>query len=64
MKTKLSSKFLERQLLCPDGRKQIEYCDTEIRGLYVLVTAKSPGIGTYYLRYKDESGKTCHKKST
>ncbi len=61
MKQKLSQKFIDKGLLCPDGRKQIEYCDTELPGLYVLVSSISPDIGTYYLRYK-VSGKTCHRK--
>jgi hypothetical protein len=47
---------------CPDGKSRIELCDTVIKGLYVEVRATSPGIGTYYLRYKDADGKTCHRK--
>ena len=62
MKIKLSQKIIDRDLRCPDGRKQIEYCDTELPGLYVLVSRINPGIGTYYLRYKNEAGKTCHRK--
>ena len=59
MKVKLTQKFVDRDLLCPEGRKQIEFCDT---GLYVLVSSTSPGIGTYYHRYKNKAGKTTHKK--
>jgi integrase len=33
-----------------------------VKGLYVAVTTASPDIGTYYLRYKDQDGKTCHQK--
>ena len=62
MKVKLSQKFVDRDLLCPAGKKQIEFCDTELPGLYVLVSSVSPGIGTYYLRYKNEAGTTKHKK--
>jgi integrase len=47
---------------CPDGKSRIELCDTVIKGLYVEVRATSPGIGTYYLRYKNDDGKTCHQK--
>lgn len=61
MKIKLNQKIIERDLLCPEDKKQIEYCDTELPGLYVLVSRISPGIGTYYLRYK-VAGKTKHKK--
>ena len=62
MKIKLNQKTIDRELLCPAGKKQIEFCDSELPGLYVLVSSVSPGIGTYYLRYKNDSGKTCHKK--
>lgn len=62
MKIKLTQKFVDRDLLCPEGgRKQIEFVDTELPGLYVLVSSVSPGVGTYYLRYKID-GKTTHKK--
>ncbi len=62
MKVKLNQKYIDKKLICPDGRKQIEFVDTELPGLYVLVSSVSPGIGTYYVRYKNEVGKTCHKK--
>ncbi|KXI27210.1 site-specific integrase [Paraglaciecola hydrolytica] len=47
---------------CPEDKSHIELCDTAVKGLYVEVRATSPGIGTYYLRYKDAAGKTCHQK--
>lgn len=47
---------------CPVGKARIELCDTVVKGLYVEVRATSPGIGTYYLRYKNDDGKTCHQK--
>ena len=62
MKVKLTQKFIDRDLVCPEGRKQIEFCDTELPGLYILVSRISPSRGTAYLRYKDASGKTKHKK--
>lgn len=49
-------------LLCPEGKRRIEYVDTGGTGLYVEVRATSPGQGTFYLRYKDANGKTCHAK--
>ena len=61
MKVKLTQKFVDRDLLSPAGKKQVEFCDTELPGLYALVSSVSPGIGTYYLRYKI-NGKTAHKK--
>ena len=49
-------------LSCPEGKRRIEYVDTGGTGLYLEVRATSPGQGTYYLRYKDTGGKTCHAK--
>jgi integrase len=54
--------FIDTQLRCPAGKSRIEYVDPDRTGLYVEVRATSPGQGTYYLRYKDHGGKTCHQK--
>ena len=62
MKVKINQRYIDRELLCPVGKKQVEICDIDLPGLYVLVSKISPGIGTYYLRYKNEAGKTTHKK--
>jgi integrase len=45
------------------GKARTEYCDDAhgVPGLYVSVSAGSP-IMTFYLRYKDATGKTCHQK--
>lgn len=59
---KLSESFIRNNLQCPEAKSRIEYCDSELPGLYVEVRATSPGQGTYYLRYKDSTGKTCHQK--
>lgn len=59
---KLTQDILSHRLKCPDSKLRIELCDTEIPGLYIEVRATSQGQGTYYLRYKDEAGKTCHQK--
>lgn len=59
---KLTPQFINHQLLCPDGKTRIEYCCSDQPGLYVEVRASNPGQGSYYLRYKDASGKTCHQK--
>lgn len=58
----LSTNFINTGLVCPSDKGRIEYCDKDLPGLYVLVSASSPGRGTYYLRYKDGTGKTCHQK--
>ena len=50
------------QLRCPEGKSRIEYCDSAFPGLYVEVRSTNQGLGTYYFRYKDRNGKTCHQK--
>lgn len=63
---KLTPEFLATSLICPAGQRRIEYCDGHSRdavpGLYIEVRNTSHGHGTYYLRYKDQAGKTCHTK--
>jgi integrase len=62
MRTKLTDEGI-RQLRCPEGRRRIEAVDWGgVPGLYLEVREASPGGGTYYLRYKDTTGKTCHQK--
>ena len=58
----LTSAFIQNNLQCPDGQRRIEYVDRGGTGLYIEVRATSPGQGSYYLRYKDANGKTCHRK--
>jgi integrase len=50
------------KLVCADGLRRQELVDVGGTGLYLEVRSKSPGQGTYYLRYKDANGKTCHQK--
>lgn len=59
---KLDQTFIDSKLICPAGKSRIEYVDPMRTGLYVEVRATGPGQGTYYLRYKDPTGKTCHQK--
>lgn len=58
----LDQSFIDTQLQCPGGKSRAEFVDPARTGLYVEVRATSPGQGTYYLRYKDAAGKTCHQK--
>ncbi len=58
----LNTDFVSNKLLCPAGKGRIEFCDSELPGLYIAVSSASPGRGTYFLRYKDGAGKTCHHK--
>ena len=50
------------KLVCPEGKRREELVDVGGTGLYCEIRATSPGQGTYYLRYKDANGKTCHQK--
>jgi integrase len=59
---KITQSFINNELQCTEGKARIEYCDSDLPGLYVEVRKSSPGQGTYYLRYKDSKGKTCHQK--
>jgi len=59
---KLTPTFINQNLYCPGNRQRIEYCDSETPGLYIEVRATSPDQGTWYLRYKDPTSKTCHQK--
>lgn len=59
---KLSQQFIDTQLVCPAGAQRTEFVSDERSGLYVEVRSASNGYGTYYLRYKDASGKSCHQK--
>ena len=58
----INKDFLKKGLICPENRKQIEYVCSSGSGLYILVSQVSPGKGTYYKRYKNDVGKTCHQK--
>lgn len=59
---KLTPAVIANDLNCPPGKTRIEICDSDLPGLYVDVRATNPGQGTYFWRYKDGTGKTCHQK--
>ena len=59
---KLTAAMFPQALHCPPGVNRLELCDADLPGLYIEVRATSPAEGTYYLRYKDDSKKTCHKR--
>ncbi|MGB2832931.1 MAG: tyrosine-type recombinase/integrase [Methylotenera sp.] len=58
---KLTQDFINNSLICPEGKKRIEYCDKELPGLIIIVTPLSQG-GTYFLRYKNGASKTSYMK--
>lgn len=59
---KLSESFIRNNLQCPEGKSRIEYCDQDVPGLYIEVRATSQNHGMYRLRYKNDTGKTCHQR--
>lgn len=59
---KLNQHFIDRELRCPEGKKRVEYCCSELRGFLVEVRATNQGQGTYYLRYKDSAGQIAYTK--
>ena len=59
---KLTQHFITSSLHCPEGKSRIEMCCSEQPGLYIEVRATNQGQGTFYWRYKDSTGKTCHQK--
>jgi integrase len=59
---KLTQSIIDNDLRCADGKSKSELVDQDMPGMYLLVSAANPGQGTYFLRYKDANGKTCHEK--
>jgi integrase len=64
----LTPEFLSTQLVCPPGKRRVEYVDRGTNGhsglgLYVECRETSPGVGTWYLRFRSKTtNKTCHQK--
>ncbi|GAA3896081.1 hypothetical protein GCM10022228_03720 [Halomonas cibimaris] len=56
------SQSVIKTLRCPDGKRKIEYCDTQFPGFLMELRATNPHVGTLYLRYKNERGKTQYAK--
>ncbi|WP_432472076.1 tyrosine-type recombinase/integrase [Amphritea sp. HPY] len=52
----LTESFIKNGLICPEGKRKIEYRDTTTPGLLVEVSSAKQGVGTYYLRYRNEAG--------
>ncbi|MCV2356622.1 tyrosine-type recombinase/integrase [Paucibacter sp. B2R-40] len=53
---------MANSLHCPPDQPRIEFVPDDLPGMYIEVRATSPGQGTFFLRYKDKTGKTCHQK--
>ena len=61
-KVKLSQKYIDNTPRPPPNKSREEHCDLSIPGLYFETRATCTEWGTFFLRYKDEAGKTCHQK--
>ncbi len=58
----LTQQFVDHELHCPPDKKRIEWCDANAPGLYAEVRSVNPANPTWYLRYRDATGKTCHQR--
>jgi site-specific recombinase XerD len=58
---KMTADFIKTGLICVN-KDRVEFVPDDLPGMYLLVTATSPGHGTYFHRYKNGAGKTCHIK--
>lgn len=58
----LTQKLIDNDLQRYINGRRTELVSDERTGLYIELRNTSKGDGTYYLRYKDASGKTTHQK--
>ncbi len=58
----LTQQMLDDGLEFPPGKKRAEICCSVTPGLYAEVRSVNPANPTWYFRYKDANGKTCHTR--
>lgn len=58
----LTQAYIDNELACPADKKRVEICDANMPGLYAEVRSVNPANPTWYLRYRDATGKTCHER--
>jgi integrase len=46
------------KLRCPEGKRSVQICDAQHRGLLLELRKTSPDSPTWYVRYKDQSKRT------
>ena len=46
------------KLRCPEDKRSIQVCDAQHRGLLLELRSTDPDHPTWYVRYKDQAGKT------
>ena len=61
-KVLLNNDFIKHNLICPADKRRIEFCCNDISGFFVEVRVIAQSKGTFYLRYKNQFGKTCTVK--
>jgi integrase len=59
---KLTQKMIDHDLQQYINGKRTELVSDERSGLYIEVRPSGNGVGTYYLRYKNGEGKSCHER--
>ncbi len=62
MKVKLTQQYIDNPPRPAPGKSREEHCDTSLPGMYFETRATCTEWGTFFLRYKDDNGKTCHQK--
>src|SRR5688572_7387140 len=59
MRVSLTQAVVDTELRCPDNRRKIEYSDSDgVKGLFIEVRSGCEDH-TYYVRWKDPTGKAC-----
>ena len=61
-KVKLTQKYIDNPPRPAPYKSREEHCDIALPGLYFETRATCTEWGTFFLRYKDDNGKTCHQK--
>ena len=54
---KLTQESIGR-LRCSEGKRSEQFCDSSMPGLLLEVRQTDPGRSTWYVRYRDQAGKT------
>lgn len=58
----LTPAFIANKVQCPPGLKKIEFCDKQVRGLFIECLSAAASQPTWNHRFKDATGKTKTKR--
>ena len=61
-KVKLTQPYIDNPPPMSGNKAREEHCDIALPGMYFETRATCTEWGTFFLRYKDSNGKTCHQK--